>query len=313
MKNILILFVIFSINGYGQNSFLKRYYVKIVKHNDSIVKKLNKEITIPYKKLGKKEQYDFKESLENKFKGIKTITYTINDTIFGKIVPRTVTKQINDEFIINQSLKKKVDTIDFHKAKASVFFGTDDNKLYINTWAIKKKKSERYKKHKEVYFYELKNYEKVNLYFVEGNVSTFVIPIKYRNNDDDKQLKEEFSSSFNANLFIGISAGMTSFTHRKKVKNKINTSKLTLGLFLGTSTVTLDKGNTSLADQPLIDDTKIVKGLGSFGFGLTYSFNKLNLGVFNGRDYSIGKYASKWNYNKKPWWGIGIGYSIFDF
>jgi len=62
----------------------------------------------------------------------------------------------------------------------------------------------------------------------------------------------------------------------------------------------------------LSEDVKITKGLASIGFGLAYSYNKINIGGFVGWDYAIGLDSEKWNYNKQPWIGIAIGYSLFN-
>jgi hypothetical protein len=138
------------------------------------------------------------------------------------------------------------------------------------------------------------------------------LPIKYRFKGKDG-LKEDFSASINGNILFGYSIGRTSFFYQEKVGNKSNTLKLTCGLLLGASTVTLNSSNTSKAAVPIVEDVEIVKGLATIGYGVSFSYNKINLGVFSGYDYAIGEEASKWNYNKKPWLGIAVGYLLFNF
>lgn len=164
-----------------------------------------------------------------------------------------------------------------------------------------------------LYYYQLSNRQSIKLQFDEWTVSAFTIPIKYRFKDKSSQISEEFTSGVNANVFAGKAWGRARFHHRKKVGNITNVSKFVFGVLLGTSTVTLDKNNTSAANDPITDDTKITKGLASAGLGLGGSFNKINVGFFYGYDIAIGQYASKWNYNKKPWLGLAVGYSILSF
>ena len=95
--------------------------------------------------------------------------------------------------------------------------------------------------------------------------------------------------------------------------NRSNTWKITGGLLFGASTVVLNQSNTSNDAFPLDKDSNITKGLGSIGIGVGFAFNKINFGVFAGSDYAIGDDSEKWNYNKKPWLGIAIGYSLLNF
>jgi hypothetical protein len=44
--------------------------------------------------------------------------------------------------------------------------------------------------------------------------------------------------------------------------------------------------------------------------GLTYEYDRFNIGMFIGWDAMLKPYES-WGYNKKMWYGLGIGYDIF--
>ena len=139
------------------------------------------------------------------------------------------------------------------------------------------------------------------------------IPLKYRFSDDANDIGEEFTSGINLNFLLGFSYGNTAFTFRDKVGNKTNTWKLTGGIILGASTVELNSVNTSASTSPIVSGNTINQGLFSFGFGATYSFNKLNFGVFYGWDYSLGDASEKWNYNKLPWLGFHLIFAKIFF
>lgn len=48
-----------------------------------------------------------------------------------------------------------------------------------------------------------------------------------------------------------------------------------------------------------------------FSAGLTYEYEKFNVGIFFGRDRMFGN-LKNWAYQDKWWWGLGIGYSLFQ-
>ena len=189
--------------------------------------------------------------------------------------------------------------------KAFVKFPDDKNHIIINPFLSKKDTIN------STYYIKLKNRQKEWLPFTEFTVSSLTIPLKYRFREKSKDISEEFTSAFNLNFFLGYSYGNTSFMFRDKVGNKSNTWKISGGLIFGASTLKLNSSNTSSADKPIESGNTIDQGLFSFGLGTTYSFNKLNFGVFYGWDYSLGEASDKWNYNGFPWLGIGVGYSLF--
>lgn len=191
--------------------------------------------------------------------------------------------------------------------KAFVKFPDDNNLILINPFLNKNDTIN------STYYIPLKNRRTEWLPFTEFTISSVTIPLKYRFGDDSRNISEEFTSGINLNFLIGYSYGNTSFTFRDKVGNKTNTWKLTGGIIFGASTLQLNNANTSASNEPIEAGNTISQGLFSFGFGATYSFNKLNFGLFYGWDYSLGDTSEKWNYDKEPWLGLGIGYSLFKF
>ncbi|WP_154652566.1 hypothetical protein [Flavobacterium rivuli] len=45
-------------------------------------------------------------------------------------------------------------------------------------------------------------------------------------------------------------------------------------------------------------------------FGVTYEYEKFNIGIFTGKDKMFGN-LNDWAYQNKWWWGLGIGYDLF--
>lgn len=292
--------------GFGQESFKKVYNIpNEIYYPDSSTIKLKKVIKTKFKDLSKKER----DSIVKKYPLGSKLSYEIERNVLGEKVKVSETITIDSLFYQKQIIEKKENVTRFG-IKGFVKF--EKSKLTVNPYLIKDKDGDFGKR--DVYYYELKNRQTIKLNFNEWTVSALTIPFKYRFKDKDSNVSEEFTTDFNANLFIGRTFfGKTSFFHRKDVGNISNTYKLTGGLLLGASTVTLNESNTSAATLPLDSDTEIIKGLGTVGLGLTFSYNKINLGGFIGWDYSVGDDAGKWNYNKEPWIGFALGYSLFKF
>jgi hypothetical protein len=301
-----VILILFYSLCFGQESFKKTYKItnKITFEDCSTVT-LKKVTKIKFNELTDQE----KDSIRNIFPLGTKIEYEIEKIISGKKVKVRENTDVDDEFYQNQVVEK-TEVITRSGIKGFVKF--DKNRLIVNPYLIKDKNGDFGKR--DVYFYELKNRQTIKLSFNEWTVSALTIPLKYRFANNDDGISEEFTTDFNANLFIGRTLfGRTSFFHRKDVGNISNTYKLTGGLMLGSSTVTLNANNTSAANQPLDSETELTKGLGTIGLGLSFSYNKINFGGFIGWDYSVGDDAEKWNYNKEPWIGFALGYSLFKF
>lgn len=307
MKKLLLIITVllFGINSFGQEIYKKKYYIQdtiIFKNGEKIY--LQKDTIINYVNLTEAEQNELKH--EYPFGKSISITKEIklgeNKVLINKdiIIDETFYQGLSNTTTINVIDNKIVGFVKFE----------EDGKLFVNRY-LKIDSLGNYTRFATNY-YKLKNRQTIKLCFSEFSVSALIIPIKYRFKGENG-LSEDFSTSINGNIFVGYSLGKSSFFHQEKVGNKSNTWKLTGGILLGASTVTLDKSNTTKANEPILDDKKIIKGLGSLGVGIAFAFNKINFGTFLGYDYAIGEDSNKWNYNKKPWLGIAIGYSLLNF
>ncbi|MBS1611866.1 MAG: hypothetical protein JST49_03530 [Bacteroidetes bacterium] len=72
----------------------------------------------------------------------------------------------------------------------------------------------------------------------------------------------------------------------------------------------MDKTNTTASDTPLTGEEKRSVVVTSYGIETMFSFANIKLGGFFGVDIGIGSSAQKWNFNKRPWFGLGLGYNI---
>lgn len=336
MKKILLLIFVFQIvQMQAQESSGKIYYTsKNATKNFFYIK------SIPYDKANKTE----KALIEAQFPLHSKLTITKEVVVGGKKVMVSENIIVDQQFLSKQSVPRKVplDRLGIKSLRGAVLF--KDNTLFLNPKKIVINQPDRVKlkiddnidfrfqdianfsepqslitsntsiksdKLFKTYQATLANYDHLWVPFTELTFTSLTIPLKYRFRDKEDKLEEEFSSGINLNFLLGFSYGETKFIHRDKVGNKANTWKVTGGFVLGTGTVVLNSANTSLAPSPLASGESITKGLFTFGYGATYSYNKINIGLFLGKDYSVGNKSSKWNYNKRFWLGFGVGYSLF--
>lgn len=303
MKKLItiIAVLLFGINSFSQESFKKKYFIPTKLANEIFLKK---DTIIKYENMNDKE----KEIINKKYINGEYVDVTTEELIDGKKVTAIRRIKVDDTFKKTLSINRPINVKDCG-IRGFVKF-EEDGKLLVNRY-LKIDNDGKYTRH-PIHYYQLKNRQTIKLWFTEVSVSALTIPIKYRFKGKNG-LQEDFSTAFNANLFVGYTLGRSSFFHQEKVGDKINTHKFTVGALFGTSTVVLNQSNTSLDPVPLGEKETITKGLASIGIGATYAFNKINIGIFGGHDYAIGDGATKWNYNKEPWIGFAIGYSLFNF
>lgn len=108
----------------------------------------------------------------------------------------------------------------------------------------------------------------------------------------------------NVSLFVGRQWGWHGFDSKGEVKSRRFSS---INFLLGAGRVTLGDGNTT--SNPLDMDLSIL----TVNTGLAYSFvfNKFNVFAAAGFDIPTTSEGRRWIFDKKPWLGIGLGYSVF--
>lgn len=305
-KIIFFVFILCSCFVYSQSKQItfKKYY-KIPDAIGLIKLKVKKKVKFDSLNDIQKRKIKRKHKIGEKF----PISYT--ETVDSKVITLNRLLTIDNSFYKKQSFDSIMDAPVLNNRKGYIKFDEETGKIFVNPWLVKNKETGDFKNREDIYYYKLKNRQSVNIWFSEFSISALTVPIKYRFKDREQNLSEDFTTGFNVNLFFGKAWGRTKFLHRKKVGLKTFTEKFTFGALIGASTVELNINNTSLDATPLPKESKINKGLFSFGFGGVYTYDKINFGLFYGWDYAIGDDSEKWNYNKEPWLGFGIGYEIF--
>ncbi|WP_300025027.1 hypothetical protein [uncultured Maribacter sp.] len=330
MRNLITISILLFTNISNSQEFIGRRYTLFneLKFCESENSKLVKEEYKPYEKLSKpkRDKINLKLKLleeglskEMKFNDINGNEIIVNPDMVKSYDYRKIIalKDVSSpDFIIINNIKKFVGNILFEK-----------DKIYVNPWNYI---NEEIKDDETEIYYKLKDGQTAGLYFKELTLSTFTMPLKIRFGGKSKVTKRgineqtmrtiiidtlnnidaTFSSGFNVALFFGQSFGKTNLNHRNKIGNRITTHKHTIGGFIGTSAQTLTTSNT---DGTLMEDDFKDRTIGllSIGGGYIYSRNKFGIGVFAGWDLGIGELANIWDYNGRPYFGIGLGIDVF--
>ncbi|MFC4096739.1 hypothetical protein [Euzebyella saccharophila] len=312
MKKLIFLINITCIWGFAFSQDSETYFTKFrikdeLKINPQVFTYLMKNEKVPFFSLSAEKKQVYINLLEKNRGGEFSYEARLGSGSIKKTIKIPLEGNINySDFLKDLKFDNPEQVVLKGKRYSYVKFSKDS--IIVNPWLVKDEKGELIR---DVYYYKLENRQKVYLNFSEITLSGLTIPLKYRFRDKNDLLKEQFNASFNANVFIGYTFyGRRSFFYRKDVGNKSNNFKVTAGTFVGASTIKLNNSNTNLANEPIMEDTEITEGLASYGFGVNFSFNKLNFGVFTGWDKSVGENADKWNYNNRAWLGLAIGYSL---
>lgn len=126
---------------------------------------------------------------------------------------------------------------------------------------------------------------------IEPTVGTIVLPVKLRINPSD--FSKDFTISGTGGVKLNISQ-----------KHDLSVSFL---VGLGISSVSLDSAttNNSIKDS---QDRAAITALG----GVVLQWQFLQLGTFVGGDWLARNNIDNWIYQGKPWFGFGIGVSLFS-
>ncbi|HEY5392381.1 MAG TPA: hypothetical protein VIJ57_09725, partial [Hanamia sp.] len=165
------------------------------------------------------------------------------------------------------------------------------------------------------YSIKLQNRESISFPYYSWDFGPVTIPIKQRfgytkgNITIDPQLQTD--------LNVGVFGGFTMGRYRKRYEagepgelKDLSNLSFTFGGFLNISTAALDSTATTTGKLPFAKDKTATIGVVSFGAGVLTTFYNFQIGLFAGMDKGVGTNAQNWNYNNKPWVGIGIGYDL---
>lgn len=140
---------------------------------------------------------------------------------------------------------------------------------------------------------------------LEAGVST--IPIRYYWSFEKNQREVESQINYTANLNFTLGYRFV-FNDKQISSTKRKHFSISTPVFLGLSGTRLDISNTFAAQEPILESEAGIAI--SYGLGLGINFNRWSFGLYYGKDRLIGDNAERWNFNKRPWLGFGLGFKL---
>lgn len=141
---------------------------------------------------------------------------------------------------------------------------------------------------------------------VEGRFTfgTVILPLKVRpgeKNRDTKAILRNFD--FTSEINLGLSLAIRLSRRNAPIKSHFITS-------LGITTIPVDANSTN---GLITEKTNAAALTPTFGHIFTFQQSGLQLVTSIGFDYLSRELGQKWEYRGWPWFGLGIGFSIFSF
>ena len=162
------------------------------------------------------------------------------------------------------------------------------------------------------YQLQLTNRQAISFSSYSFDLGTITVPFKIRPGftNNGNRANTDISADFNVGIFGGASYGRTRYRSEKDGLKTLPEVKGTLGAFLNLGVQDLDTLSSNATEKPLGADEKRTMMTLSVGVGTMLSFANIKLGMFVGTDIGMGPLAKSWNFNKKPWIGVGLGYNL---
>jgi hypothetical protein len=85
---------------------------------------------------------------------------------------------------------------------------------------------------------------------------------------------------------------------------------VTVGGFFGASTVQVDSATSLSAAKPVTSATNV--GVVSPGVTVLAGFRGVEFGLFGGLDFGVGSAGHRWDYDHRPWLGLGVGFNVWS-
>lgn len=237
----------------------------------------------------------------------------------------TVVKELENDVVVNfNTFLRGKDKKDFEDYSQKLRAPTGTSTIKINERLMMQKEYKQDEYNNPIFFRiskkELNDLNKARKFYSVGinslsfTAGTVVLPIKLRYPSEGGKYFD-FSKDITLGPFIGMRTRISHY----------NSFFLNVGVNVGISSVTLDKSNAFIRLESTNDDTEnkispknsvIEKpvDLAAFthSFGVIFEYENVQLGLFRGRDRISSTSGYCWTYNNKPWWSIGIGYSILS-
>ncbi len=207
--------------------------------------------------------------------------------------------------------------------KATIYVDEDEpSRLHVNFWLpsqpIKDDSTGEMLTPDEVrdidFYYDLENRQTVAFRFHAVSFGAITIPLQYRlpyTADNGQEIDGDFATGPTAALYGGYTWGRARYTYLKHAENEIQRERsFTLGGFVGVSTVEVDSASSLSAAEPVTGETTV--GVASLGITGLMSFRGVEAGLFIGMDFAGGSAGSKWDYDRRPWVGLGVGFNLWS-
>lgn len=113
------------------------------------------------------------------------------------------------------------------------------------------------------------------------------------------------TASVNANVMVGYRMGWTDYKYVRGAERKPDpVFHIGPGVFAGFSSASVGSSTSVTADQPLEESVTVV--VVSYGTGVLFTARSFAIGLFLGWDHGFGENAKRWDFQGRPWLGVGI-------
>jgi hypothetical protein len=212
----------------------------------------------------------------------------------------------------------------FPGPRATIYVDEDEpSRLHVNFWPPKQPITRTGSSGDDItpdevreinWYYELKNRQSIAFRYHARSFGAVTIPLQYRPGytaDNGKRISESVGTGLNAAVYAGYTFGKVRYTYLEHAENEIqNVWSVTTGVFLGASTVEVDSATSLSADEPVENETNV--GVLSPGVTVLFGYRGVEVGIFGGVDNAVGSAGRKWDYNKRAWIGLGVGFNVWS-
>ena len=168
-----------------------------------------------------------------------------------------------------------------------------------------------YKKYtNEPYFVKIQNRGCVRFKYRSWESGALTVPFKYRPKSKmhGTEIADDFSADLSVGAYFGYALGKITYTYRTDEERDPTKIQFSFGPFISFSRVEIDS-NSTLSAKDRLSTKRAILTL-SPGIGMMISIANTRIGLFSGIDIGAGDVSKKWDYNKKIWFGFGIGYNV---
>ncbi|HSU12534.1 hypothetical protein [Longimicrobium sp.] len=164
------------------------------------------------------------------------------------------------------------------------------------------------------YYFQLKNRQSLQFRYHARTIGAVTIPIQYRPGyraNNGQQISASVGTGLTTAVYGGYTWGRVRYTYLNHGDNEIQKDwSITLGGFFGASTVEVDSATSLSAAKPVTSETNV--GVLSPGLTVLAGFRGLEFGLFGGVDFAVGSVAHQWDYDRRAWLGLGVGFNVWS-